>query len=1239
MADKNKALLASVLVIIIVAVLINYYIRPKPIEDRWSDFEAKYGEKWDVEVNEVNDVPHTISGSNIEIEEPVTESNADALSRDFFKDNKALFKIDDANLELLKTDVDPPLYPEHTGGVVTTTYRQVYKEIPVYKSLISATYINGKLTTATTDYYPGIDVSPTPGITEQQALEIVKADLGITENINAKDISLWIFPEESDGRMIYHLTWKVDMPLLMPEKDDSIRMQRDAGSESGAQSQIAEPPEQKPSEWVYFVDAHNKGVVYRFNNIIYETLSGRVRGNIFPVHPQEAQEERDFKSNTVSAGEVTAVTDSNGYYQIDGLSGSVNLASALRGPYARIADFSGTYAQHTTTLSVPTTHDWSWAGYDASDRQEQSNLFYHLNFIHDFFTRGAPFDIHEMDYQSFGVVQYPGTCNAFADGTDTYYFGESAGCENTALMSDVIYHEYTHLVTAHLISNFPYWDETGHMNEGFSDYFAASIHDDPCIGEYFFKTTDCLRDIDNTARYPENYNPEPHGIIFPAALWDLREAMILSEGLGRDLADSLVIRTMKLQPHSFSEFMDLMIITDDDNGDLTDGTPHITQICQAFYDNHGFASENCAGYTAIPMGLITSPETKEIITSKDKIIIEGTVSPGYGNTFQKYDVHYIKYNFGMPGESLTQGITLTGGGQSTVEGGVLAEWDISGLESGMYDIRLTVTDSAATTGTTVRFYIDKELKSGWPIDIGRVGTEEINSLYFESSPAISDINNDGYDELLIETGDGCCSSNPGRIYVYDHQGNQVFSYFTGSQGLHTPAIGEFDSDESYIIQPSNYLGLLYLIDKNGEPVTGWPKTFAGTFSSAIFYDVDNDGLSEIIYMSSCNGGTCPPFPEIADQLNIIEQDGSYSGSCPVTLNAGDWAYSSTPPVGDINGDGYKEILVRGNDHLYVFDYQCNLLQDPPMPISSRSFFSSLKTADFDNDGKDEVFILDQSMALLEWDDETQSLVEMPGWPKAISLYRQGAYFDPAIGDVNGDGLLEIVVGYETNLQYDPNTGRILENKIDIYDYNGNLINSWLTSWYGYPASVSLGDVNDDGNVEAVEVNYKGIYIWSTTGEIIFYREYPPLSGTPVIGDIDKDGITDIIAGPYAWSLGSYRPYTLEWPQYQHDPQHTGLYTGVVLPNSVINNTGANDVNGKLNIEVQKYISGNWETHQAIVSSQEVTIPPNSFISLNTYWNNAGGFTAAEAGSYRVYAELTDMNDAVLVTKSYDFTVG
>lgn len=282
-------------------------------------------------------------------------------------------------------------------------------------------------------------------------------------------------------------------------------------------------------------------------------------------------------------------TDGSGYYNVACPGEDINIYSELSGPYVKVLNDDETGTSMELNLTSP-TYNWNWADVDTSYKKEESNVFYHVNVIHDYFTKGSPFDIHSMDYQAVATVQYGSESgNAFSDGTDIYLYGAGGGYESTAVLSDVIYHEYTHSVVNHIYTTYlPYVNESGALNEGWADYFACTVNNNSISGEGFNVITgDSVRNIDNTYRYPDDIAGEVHddSQIISGAMWDLRKL------LGPELADELILRGMKLEPQDFEEYLEDILIVDDDNADLSDGTPHINAIFKAFYVNHGIYSE------------------------------------------------------------------------------------------------------------------------------------------------------------------------------------------------------------------------------------------------------------------------------------------------------------------------------------------------------------------------------------------------------------------------------------------------------------------------------------------------------------------------------------------------------------------------------------------------------------------------------------------------------------------------
>ncbi|MEK6871337.1 MAG: LamG-like jellyroll fold domain-containing protein, partial [Nanoarchaeota archaeon] len=556
--------------------IIETNIIPITKQSQLNQFNIKYGDEWQALLDEYTGRPtYLIGGSIPDIRSSqVMDINSDTLL--FINENIEFLGIDSNNLFLISASQEPKHDPSLLTGIEQSTYQQHYQGIPVYGSFVSIGYINRALVSYQANYYDIQNINIQPLVTEQEAI-IIAQELN-SQYESGAIAEIIIYPNDllnNDFRLAY----LVELPLTI----------------------------NKLSKYNVVIDAHSGEILDNFDTIWY-VVDGTVTGNILPEHTQQNFETVQIKDNTISIGSQTGLTNSAGFYSIQN-NGAVTLNSILEGPWVDVFNSAKQRSKHTASLTAPTTHNWNWDSDDNSDRKEETNVFYHTNIIHDYFKN---LGVNEIDRKFKATVHLPDKCNAYytRDTINFYPSGSSSKgeCENTALLSDVIYHEYTHGVVDHVITiPFPYWDETGNLNEAWSDYFAVSKNNNPCIAERFFKNKDCLRNSKNNNRWPKDYNPEPHtgSPIIAGSLWDLREL------IGASLTDSLTIRAIRLQPNTFHKFMNNVIIADDDNGNPSDGTPHLKEICAAF-EGHGLNSPFCPNQPPQPPQPPTPPSPKPL---------------------------------------------------------------------------------------------------------------------------------------------------------------------------------------------------------------------------------------------------------------------------------------------------------------------------------------------------------------------------------------------------------------------------------------------------------------------------------------------------------------------------------------------------------------------------------------------------------------------------------------------------
>ena len=253
---------------------------------------------------------------------------------------------------------------------------------------------------------------------------------------------------------------------------------------------------------------------------------------------------------------------------------------------------SGTLASAQLTLADGGQIVWDASGVVEDDAQVQTYL--NVSIAKDFARELDP-GMPTLGAQITANVNLPQECNAFFDGKALNFFHASMRCQNTALIQDVVFHEYGHAVhTAEIIEGVGAFD--GAMSEGAADFFAAQITGDSGMGRGFYYNDTPLRELDPNGsenRWPVDIG-EIHktGIIFGGTFWDLRKALIAELGstpegvqVAKKLAQKLFVGAMRRSVNIPTSLIEVLAV-DDDDGDLTNGTPHECTIRDA-YGRHG----------------------------------------------------------------------------------------------------------------------------------------------------------------------------------------------------------------------------------------------------------------------------------------------------------------------------------------------------------------------------------------------------------------------------------------------------------------------------------------------------------------------------------------------------------------------------------------------------------------------------------------------------------------------------
>ncbi len=414
--------------------------------------------------------------------------------------------------------------------------------------------------------------------------------------------------------------------------------------------------------------------------------------------------------------------------------------------------------------------------------------------------------------------------------------------------------------------------------------------------------------------------------------------------------------------------------------------------------------------------------------------------------------------------------------------------------------------------------LDKDLLPGFPLATG---------TSIEASAKLADIDGDGVRDIIV-------GDSSGKMHVFTMQAGtprevQGFPYLTriidglakdltseptvpsylsapaytaGAQGgvdptlaretiMQAPAVVDLDGDGKAEIVFATWPGTIYAINAKGQDLPGWPKRLPlvpscphdpakpkparcmdgkhgyarGTYSAPVIADMNRDGRPEIVL-----GG-------FDGQIWVFKTDGTVLDGFPVELvspvSDTPSRTMATPTVADLNGDGIPEIVSGSNQQL------------------------------FGGGAAGPVFVVDGRGNLAPGGARY-----LPNWPmsmaslKLFPVVAEGICASQAVADFDGDGRPDIVVQGNGSrplvLQADPGKQERLEeppNRLPITKKEDG------SEQRGFDATSIFGELSSERD--------GGAFI----PDVMF-----PLLSQPSIGDIDQDGVPDVVASGGSLSL-------------------------------------------------------------------------------------------------------------------------
>jgi hypothetical protein len=478
-------------------------------------------------------------------------------------------------------------------------------------------------------------------------------------------------------------------------------------------------------KFLYVVDAATNRILFQENQICFLSLSGKVQGLATQgvgadICGDEVAEGLPYAA--VQVGSETVYADAQGNWVANNVPPSVTSASStIGGLYFTVVDSVTTTSSITTPVSGgPVDFVHNAANTDALVRA-QVNAYIEANIIRDLVMAQNP--AYPVIAGQFGPNAFrintnlAQTCNAFYNGTSINFFQSGGGCANTAF-STVVHHEFGHHVVASGGSG------QGAYGEGMSDCMGVLVEDQSVLAVGFGNNCGAgIRNADNNCQFSatgcSSCGSAIHscGQLMSGCVWDLRELWLAQYPADyRQRLANIVINSVPLHGPVTTINADITIdflTLNDDNADITDGTPDYLTIADAF-GQHGMPAPPIQALKfTFPNGVPTAVAPNGTTTLAVQVEnLSGVAQPGTGVFF---------WRSGSAGPFTSVPMTQTGLSTysvqipstvclSTVQFYVQAQTTTNLVVSSPGDAPTTVYSAISAGG--VDLAVDDELESG-----------------------------------------------------------------------------------------------------------------------------------------------------------------------------------------------------------------------------------------------------------------------------------------------------------------------------------------------------------------------------------------------------------------------------------------------------------------------------------------------------------------------------------------------
>ncbi|MFI0430929.1 beta strand repeat-containing protein, partial [Mariniflexile sp. HMF6888] len=273
-----------------------------------------------------------------------------------------------------------------------------------------------------------------------------------------------------------------------------------------------------------------------------------------------------------------------------------------------------------------------------------------------------------------------------------------------------------------------------------------------------------------------------------------------------------------------------------------------------------------------------------------------------------------------------------------------------------------------------------------------------SGYHFDSA---GDINNDGINDIIIGANTGRGTNNPGKCYIIYGSSTAFPALIKG---------GDLNGTNGFIIKG----------DVDGDKIGNWVAGLG---------DVNGDGIDDVGFGGGNKNKTYVLFGKTGSFSSIVAT-ATINGTTGFYVDSGSLSKKITG-VGDVNNDGINDMLFGNKKLLFGKNTGFSVPEDITsldgangIELTGDAYIVSSAGGDFNNDGIDDLIVGKYgSIAIVYGKDTPWSATLNPFLLSSSEAFviNRSDYSDYSVsdlGDINGDGITDVITGKKEKLYYD-----------------------------------------------------------------------------------------------------------------------------------------------------------------------------------------------------------------------------